>query len=171
MRRRTSSAGTALVEAIVVAPTFALVLGAALALHSMYSAKLTAKERARRLAWLQADSGECPASSCSTAECDSALREVEGAFGAAEVSANGLSLNRFLDRARDFFVGKTTRGVASAESKVPAAIVRNGVTKQSGATEIVCNTRARQTSAGESVLDHACRTDLRTTEYAREVCR
>jgi hypothetical protein len=159
--------GSSLVEALVVAPTFAIVLGAALAVHSMYAAKLTAEERARRLAWLQADSGDCPESS--SPECDGLVQSIQAGVDRTEVDAGGLSLESFLQEVRHFFVGKTTRGVASAESRVPD-IIRKGATVQYGGTELLCNSRERQTSDGGSVLDQACRTGLQRTEYAREVC-
>lgn len=164
------NAGTALVEAVIVAPIFALVLSAALALHSMYSAKLAAKERARRLAWLQADSGECPESSCKTPECERSLEEVEGVLDGTRVTGNGLSLEAFLGEIRSFLVGRMTRGVTSVTSRTPR-MFSGGSSTQSGVTGLVCNTRARHTSDGSSVLDHACRAGLQGTEYAREVCR
>jgi len=51
------------------------------------------------------------------------------------------------------------------------AMVGSGLTSQYGVTTLLCNTTARQTDTGGSVLEHACGTDLRTTEYASEVCR
>lgn len=170
MKSRKPTTGSALAEALIVAPVFALILASTLALHSMYSAKLAAKERARRLAWLQSDSGECPAASCSTASCDQAVQVVGAGLEEVDVGTNGLSLSSFLGSLRDFFVGTMTRGVASVESPIPR-LFGSSMTSQRGATELICNTQARQTSAGDSVLEHACRTGLRSTEYAREVCR
>ncbi|MBT8467636.1 MAG: hypothetical protein KJN97_02705, partial [Deltaproteobacteria bacterium] len=49
--------GTAMLEALIGLPVFAASLAAVVALSGMYGAKLEAKSHARRLAWLQADSG------------------------------------------------------------------------------------------------------------------
>ncbi len=170
MRARRHRSGTALIEAVIVAPAFALLLGSTLALHSMYSAKLAAKERARRLAWLQAESGDCPDSSCSSPNCVQAANDIDSAFEETGVAGAGLALDDFLGDVRDFFVGKTTRAVAHVESKT-SSIIPGGVTRQVGVTELTCNTRSRTTENEDSVLEHACRTGLGSTDYAREVCR
>ncbi len=169
MRANRHETGTALVEAIIVAPAFALILVSALAVHSMYSAKLAAKERARRLAWLQADSGECSESSCSTPDCQRVAGEIDSALSVESVAAAGLSLDTFLRNLRDFFIGGVTRGIARVDAKTPS-MIPGGFTGQVGATELACNSRARTAENGDSVLAHACRTGLGSTDYAREVC-
>ena len=164
--------GTALVEALVSLPVFIAVLAGVVALNGMYSAKLEAKARARRLAWLQADSGECPAQSCRSGECGRIEGEIRsgGIDGALAVHDSQFSLQSFLGDAGRFFLGKATNGVGLAEAVMPA-IVGSGRTSQRGVTTLLCNTTARPTDTGGSVLEHACRTGLRTTEYASEVCK
>jgi hypothetical protein len=76
-----SEEGTALVEALIGLPVFVAALAGVVALNGMYGAKLEAKSRARRMAWLQADSGECPVQSCSNGDCG----RIEG-----EIRAGGL---------------------------------------------------------------------------------
>lgn len=164
------SSGSALIEAVVIAPGLALVLGAVVALHAMYSAKLSAKEHARRLAWLQADSGDCPPSSCSSPSCRTTEREIERDLAPTGIASGGMSLDSFLRDIGEFFMGRVTRGVTTANAKLPG-MMRSGETTQQGAFELLCNTRARATSSGDSVLEHACRAGLRNAEYAREVCR
>lgn len=164
--------GTALVEALVSLPVFIAVLAGVVALNGMYSAKLEAKARARRLAWLQADSGECPAQSCRSGECGRIEGEIRsgGIDGALAVDDSQFSLQSFLGDVGRFFLGKATNGVGLAEAAMPA-IVGSGRTSQHGVTTLLCNTTARPTDTGGSVLEHACRTGLRTTEYASEVCK
>ena len=164
--------GTALVEALVCLPVFIAVLAGVVALNGMYSAKLEAKARARRLAWLQADSGECPAQSCRSGECGRIEGDIRsgGIDGALAVHDSQFSLQSFLGDVGRFFLGKATNGVGLAEAVIPA-IVGSGRTSQHGVTTLLCNTTARPTETGGSVLEHACRTGLRTTEYASEVCR
>lgn len=164
--------GAALLEALVSLPLFIAALAGVLALNGMYSAKLEAKSRARRLAWLQADSGECPAQSCRSGECG----RIEG-----EIRAGGLddvltardgqfSLGSFLGNVGRYLLGKATNGVGLAEAVTPA-MVGSGLTSQYGVTTLLCNTTARHADTGGSVLEHACRTGLQITEYASEVCR
>ena len=79
--------GAALLEALVSLPVFIAALAGVVALNGMYSAKLEAKSRARRLAWLQADSGECPAQSCRSGECgqqEDQERKIHATDGPAE---------------------------------------------------------------------------------------
>ena len=164
--------GTALVEALISLPVFIAVLAGVVALNGMYSAKLEAKARARRLAWLQADSGECPAQSCRSGECGRIAGDIRsgGIDGALAVHDSQFSLQSFLGDVGRFFLGKATNGVGLAEAVIPA-IVGSGRTSQRGVTTLLCNATARPTDTGGSVLEHACRTGLRTTEYASEVCR
>jgi len=164
--------GTALVEALVSLPVFIAALVGVVALNSMYSAKLEAKSRARRLAWLQADSGECPAQSCRSGECGHIENEIRagGIDEALAVHDSHFSLESFLGNVGRHLLGKATNGVGLAEAPMPA-MVGSGLTSQHGVTTLVCNATARHTDTGASVLEHACRTGLRTTEYASEVCR
>jgi hypothetical protein len=163
---------TVLVEALIVIPVLAIILAGVLALHAVYSAKLEAKARARRLAWLQADSGECPSSSCGTSECETAVSAVRSDVTAhvIETNSGGRSLSSFLGDLRDFFIGSLTRGVASVRAGVPTPLLHEK-TVQHGRTTLLCNTTTRHVEGGNRVLDHVCTTDLRTTEYARELCR
>lgn len=164
--------GGALAEALVSLPVFIAALIGVVALNGMYSAKLEAKSRARRLAWLQADSGECPAESCRSGECGHAETEIRagGLDEVLTVHDSHFSLESFVGRVGRYLVGKVTRGVGLAAAATPP-MVGSGLTSQRGVTTLLCNTVARRTDTGGSVLEHACRTGLRTTEYASEVCR
>jgi Flp pilus assembly pilin Flp len=164
--------GAALLEALISLPVFIAALAGIVALNGMYGAKLEAKSRARRLAWLQADSGECPAQSCRIGECG----RIEGAIRAGgiddvlAVRDGQFSLGSFLGDVGRYFLGKATNGVGLAQAAT-SMMVGSGRTSQHGVTTLLCNTTARHTDAGGSVLEYACRTGLRTTEYASEVCR
>jgi len=164
--------GTALVEALVSLPVFIAALAGIIALNGIYSAKLEAKARARRLAWLQADSGECPAQSCRNSECGRIEGEIRtgGIDEALAVHDGQFSLASFLGGVGRYLLGQATNGVGLAEAVIPA-MVGSGRTSQYGVTTLLCNATARPTDTGGSVLEHACRTGLRTTEYASEVCR
>lgn len=171
-KRPDTRSGAVLVEAIVITPILALVLAGTLALYSMYDAKLEAKSRARRLAWLQADSGECPASSCSSSDCaEAAARiQVDGIDGIQAPQGGRFSLGSFVGDVGRFFVGSFTHGLAHADAHLPGLLGKARATLP-GRTRLLCNTRSRRTESGVSVLERACATDLRTTEYAREICR
>jgi len=164
--------GTALVEALISLPVFAAALAGVVAFNGMYSAKLEAKSRARRMAWLQADSGECPVQSCQDGECGRVESEIRagGLDGLLSVQDGQFSLESFTGNPGHFLLGQATNGVGLAESLMPS-VVSSGPTSQRGVTTLLCNTTARYTDTGGSVLEHACRTGLRTTEYANEVCR
>ncbi|MGD8826632.1 MAG: hypothetical protein PVI24_16730 [Myxococcales bacterium] len=164
--------GTAFAEALVSLPVLIALLGGTVALSSMYRAKLEAMARARRLAWLQADSGQCPARSCASPACQAAESQIDSeALGRLRgVSEDGMSLHSFVAQARDYFVGSYTSGVASAEARLPSTS-RSAITVQRGATRILCNTTPKSTEEARSVLEQACASGLETTEYAREVCR
>lgn len=164
--------GTAMLEALIALPVFVASLAAVVALNGMYGAKLEAKSRARRMAWLQADSGECPAQSCRSGECG----RIEG-----EIRAGGLddlltvddgrrSLGAFLGNLGRFFLGKATNGVGLADASMPT-MLSPAIGSQHGVTTLLCNTTTRNAEGAGNVLEHACRTGLQTTEYAREVCR
>jgi len=164
--------GAALVEALVSLPVFIAALAAVVALNGMYGAKLEAKSLARRLAWLQADSGKCPAQSCRIGECGRIEGEIRagGLDDVLAVRDEQFSLSSFLGDVGRYLLGKATNGVGLAVAAT-STIVGSGRTSQHGVTTLLCNTTARHTDTGGSVLDHACRTGLRTTEYASEVCR
>jgi len=164
--------GAALVEALVSLPVFIAALAGVVALNGMYGAKLEAKSRARRLAWLQADSGECPAQSCRIGECGRIEGEIRagGLDDLLTVRDGQFSLSSFFGDVGRYLLGKATNGVGLAVAATPM-MVRSGRTSQHGVTTLLCNTTTRHTDTGGSVLEHACRTGLRTTEYASEVCR
>lgn len=173
MARRTNTSihGTAFVEAIALIPALGTILAAVLALHGMYSAKLEAKARATRLAWLQADSGRCPDTPCSSSACDVAVDELtrDGLDEIASVERNGFSLESFVGGLGGFLFGGITRGRGIVEAELPVSLGHRQ-TEQTAVTALPCNTTARSTETGLSVLEHACATDLGRTEYARGVC-
>jgi hypothetical protein len=164
--------GTAMAEALIALPVLIAALAGVVALDGMYGAKLEAKSRARRLAWLQADSGECPVQSCRSTECGRIEGEIRtgGIDDLLTVRDSRFSLASFLGDVGHYFLGKATNGVAQSEAPIPR-MVGEGRTSQSGVTTLLCNTTARSTDEGSSVLEHACRAGLRTMEYASEVCR
>lgn len=164
--------GTVLAEALISLPFFIAALAGVVALNGMYTAKLEAKARARRMAWLQADSGDCPAQSCRSGECGRIEGEIRtgGLDELLAVHDGRFSLDSLLGDVGRFLLGKATNGVGVAEGFIPA-LVSSGRTSQHGVTTLLCNTTPRQTDTDGSVLEHACRTGLRTTEYASEVCR
>jgi hypothetical protein len=170
-RHQRAHAGTALVESVIIVPVLGLILAGVLAVHGLYAAKIEAKARARRLAWLQADSGDCPASSCSTSDCESTVREIrDRGIDALQTPSRGrLRLGSFLGELGGFFLGRSTSGVGSAAARLPRLLGRTETTLH-GRMTLICNTTARRDESGVSVLEHACNTDLRTTEYAREIC-
>jgi hypothetical protein len=165
-------AGTAFAEALISLPVFVALLGGTVALNGMYTAKLEAMARARRLAWLQANSGECPPRSCASAACQAAEAEVRSGALAdlGAVGGSGVSLGSLLMQARDYLLGSYTAGLGSAQARMPSTS-RSAVTVQRATTRVLCNTTARRTEEGQTILDQACATNLGTTEYAREVCR
>ena len=177
MRRRHSrlladEEGAAMAEALVSLPVFIAALAGIVALNGMYSAKLEAKARARRLAWLQADSGECPVQSCRSSQCGRAEGEIRtgGLDDLLAVHDGRFSLGSFLGNVGRYLLGKATNGVGLATAVIPS-MVGSGLSSQHGVTTLLCNTTARPTEAGGSVLEHACRAGLRNTEYASAVCR
>lgn len=169
--RHRKNGGTALLEALICLPVFAAALVGVVALNGMYVAKLEAKSQARRLAWLQADSGECPEQTCRSGECgpieDSIQRE--GLDRLLNTADGRFSLGSFLGGVGRYLLGRGTRGIGFAEAAIPNA-TGSGTSSQYGVTTLLCNTTERRTNAGGDVLEHACRTGLQTTEYASEVC-
>lgn len=164
--------GTALAEALISLPILAAVLAGVVAFNGMYIAKLEAKGWARRMAWLQAESGDCPAQSCQSPECGRIEDQIrsEGLNQPLEVQNSWFSLSSFLGDLGRFFLGKITNGIGIADAAMPST-VRQDLGHQRGVTTLLCNTRSRHTDTGDSVLRHVCRTGLRTTEYASEVCK
>jgi hypothetical protein len=164
--------GTALAEALVCLPVLVAILAGVVALNGMYIAKLEAKGWARRMAWLQADSGDCPARSCQSDECGRVEDQIlaDGLDEPLDVKDSRLSLSSLLGDLGHFFIGKVTNGIGVAGAPMPST-VRPELGHQRGVTTLLCNTRSRDTDTGESVLEHVCRTDLSTTEYASEICK
>lgn len=169
---KSDETGAALVESLIAVPLLGVILAGVLALNAMYGAKLEAKARARRIAWLEADSGRCSPRSCMGGDCAAieADMRARGLDALGSTHAGGLSLDSFLGRLREFFLGRTTVGVGHANAPTPR-LVTSGRTRQRGSTTLVCNTTPRRTDSGDSILDHACSTGLNATEYASEVCR
>ena len=168
----TNQRGAAFAEALISLPVFVAVLGGTVALNGMYAAKLEAKSRARRAAWLQADSGECPPSTCTSSECEVAAGKIRagGLDRLPSIQRGRFALGSILTEVGSYLVGKATRGVGSAEASMPSTW-KSRHTEQHGVTTLICNTTARHLQSGGSVLEHACATGLETTEYAREVCK
>jgi len=164
------SPGVAYVEALVVLPVFFAALAAVVALNNMYEAKLEAKARARRLAWLQADSGECPTRSC-TSGCEVAEEQIRtgGLDGVLSVHADGRALAPFLEGWSGHLLGRATQGIGIAEAALPGMM--GGSTVQTAHYTLLCNPGARTAGDGRGVLDYACASELDELEYAREVCR
>lgn len=164
--------GTAFAEALITLPVFAAALVGIVALNSMYSAKLEAKARARRMAWLQADSGECPAQSCRSGECGRAEDAIRtgGLDDALSADQGRFSVNSFLGDVGGYLLGRATNGVGFAAAPMPNGL-GDGETQQRGVSTLLCNTKPRRSPDGESILQHACSTGLHSTNYASEVCR
>lgn len=164
--------GAAMAEALICLPVFVALLAGVLAFHGMYAAKLEAKSRARRLAWLQADSGQCPPASCQHADCGRIEGEVRtgGLDDALRVGDGAFSLDSFLGDVGRYLLGTVTHGVGAATAAMPSLWApKMGL--QHGVTTLLCNTTTRRAEDGADVLEHACSTGLGTTEYANEVCR
>jgi len=164
--------GTAFAETLITLPLFAAALVGVVALNSMYSAKLEAKARARRMAWLQADSGDCPAQSCRSGECGRAENAIRtgGLDDALSAGGDRFSVDSFLGDVGGYLLGRATNGVGFAEAPMPNGF--GGDKKQQhGLSTLLCNTKPRLSPDGNNVLEHACSTELRSTEYASEVCR
>lgn len=163
--------GAAFAEGLIVMPVLALILAGVLAMSATYSAKLEAKSRARRAAWLQADSGSCPARACTGEGCEAIAEDIRssGLHRLPEVQSSGLSLRSFLGRIRDYFLGRVTRAVGTASARLPG-LLRKARSEQQGVSTLLCNTTSRKVESGESVLQHACSTGLQAMEYAGDVC-
>ena len=164
--------GTALLEALISLPVFVAVLAGTIALHGVYSAKLEAKARARRMAWLQADSGECPPRTCTSAECAPIEEEIRtgGLDALLSVRNDPFSFGSLLGDIGRHLLGRATVGVGLAEASIPSSVGARR-TLQKGLTVLLCNTTSRDTDTGSTVLEHACATGLRATDYARELCK
>ena len=164
--------GTAFAEGLVVLPFFAMALIGIVTLHNVYGAKIEAKARARRLAWLQADSGDCSVQSCQSTECGGAEAAIRtgGLDDALSASSSGLSLRTFLRDVGSYLLGKATVAVGVARAPRPSGL-GGGHLEQRGLHVLLCNARSRTTPDGRSVLDSACSAGLGSVDYAREVCR
>lgn len=169
-RARSRNDGAIFVEAILVIPILGMLLATVLAVSAIYSTKLEAKARSRRLAWLQAESGRCPERACLGAACGVAVADVRanGVDALSSVRASRFSLDTFVGDVRQFFVGTSTTSVATATKALPMMLGR--ATRQSGAHPLACNTTPRSTNPGTSAVDLVCQTDLRRSEYAGDIC-
>ena len=161
-----------MLEALICLPVLVGALGGIVALHAAYGAKLEAMARARRIAWLQADSGECPARSCSSGECGSVEGDIRSGGLDAVLAArrSPFSLDSFLGDLGRFLAGTVTRGVGVASART-STVIGKSVTSQQGVTTLMCNTTSRHTDGLGNVLREACATGLASMEYASAVCR
>ncbi|MEM7436576.1 MAG: hypothetical protein AAF436_15570 [Myxococcota bacterium] len=161
--------GTALAEALIVVPVLAALLAGVVGLNNLYSAKLDARARARRHAWLQAESGDCPRLACDAA-CARARQEVErGALaGAAAASSGRFSSDRFLGDVQGFFRGRVAEGVGTASARLPALV--GGGARQTESHVLPCNARGRVQPDGKDIFQYACEADLRNVPYAEGAC-
>lgn len=164
--------GAVFVEALAAIPFLSALLAGVVAVGAMYSAKIEAKARARRLVWLQSDSGVCPAEACTSPTCASAQRELErgGLDQLESVRGDGRSLGGFVGNLRRFLVGEVTRAHASATATLPRRLL-GGRTTQTGRMTLLCNATAEDMGSEGTALEQACRSGLERTEYAREVCK
>ena len=158
-------------EALICLPVLIVALAGIVALNGAYSAKLEAKARARRIAWLQADSGECPATSCASGECEIIEQEIraEGLDRILDVSSSRFSLRSFVGNVGRFLLGKATKGLGRGEA-ASSPIFGRAQTSQHGTNTLMCNTTARHPDGLGNVLEQACETGLATMEYASAVC-
>ena len=163
--------GAAFVETLVAVPVMALILGGIVVVDATYRAKLEAKSRARRLAWLQAESGECPARECVGAPCSAIEADIRagGLDALLRVEDQRFTLRAILGAMGRFLLGRVTHGVGVAEASAPG-LLRPGATVQRGVTTLLCNASSRRGDSGRSILEHACATELRKTEYADAIC-
>ncbi|MEM8606784.1 MAG: hypothetical protein AAGF92_06745 [Myxococcota bacterium] len=161
---RREQRGTAFAESLIVLPAVAAVFIGVLALNALYSAKLEAKSRARRAAWLQADLAACEKSLCGGG-CQQL-----SAIGSELVSVGAsFDIQDQLESLQDNVFKSETIGVGHAEAPAPV-IIGNGVSRQGAASPLVCNTRSRTSSVPPDIVAHACESGIRSIEYAGEVC-
>ncbi len=160
-----------MLEALVCLPVLIGAVAGIVALHGAYGAKLEAMARARRIAWLQADSGECPARSCRSGDCGSVEAELREEVVDSVLRARGsrFSLESFLGDLGRFLVGNVTRGIGIAHAR-SSPIIGKSVTSQQGVTTLMCNTTTRHADGLGNVLEEACATGLASMEYASAVC-
>ncbi len=163
--------GAAFAEALISLPVLAIALVGVVAIHGMYGASIDAKSEARRLAWLQADAGHCPESTCRSARCEqSAVGIQSSGLEAVETSQGGLSTASFLqDLGRRLLVGSTT-GIGRATAPRPG-LLGGGRVEQRAGFPLICNTTARTSTDGTNVLEHACANGLSDVDFASELCR
>ena len=171
-RQSCDEAGTAFVETLVVVPVFAVILAGILALNAMYGAKLEAKARARQLAWLQADSGDCATQSCVGELCDSLEAQIRtGGLDAVLSAQSGrFSLGSLVGNVGQFLLGRVTHGVGLASAPLPG-LLSSAQTTQRGRATLVCNTTSRREEPSSNAFDQACAAGLNEPEYASEACR
>lgn len=168
LRPRRSQQGTAYAEALICVPIYVAVLIGLIAFNNMYSAKIEAMARARRVAWLQAESGECPEQSC--ADCASSEREIQTGLDSLSQARGGKgSASSFAGKLGELVAGSSTRGVGTAEASLPSRI-GNGHTVQRGVTPLPCNTKPRKGPDEGSILEEACAGGLSTAGYASAAC-
>ncbi|MGB5811019.1 MAG: hypothetical protein WBG86_10850 [Polyangiales bacterium] len=162
--------GVAFAEALVTLPFFAAALAGIVALNGTYGAKFEAKARARRIAWLQAESGDCPATSCGS-ECARIESDIQtrGLSDALRVTEGGRSGSSLLREVGEYLLGGTTVGIGTARARKPG-LLGGGMISQHAANPMLCNTRARVTEEGDTALALACESDLRSVRYAQGVC-
>ena len=161
--------GAVYAEALVCFPAFLALLLAVIGLHGMYSGKLEAKSRARRAAWLQADSGDCAQNSCP--DCRPGERRIaaEAFTPIEEVQTSGHSLSKFGSRLSSQLFGRSTDGVGEVTVDMPKGMGGAG-TRMRGLTTLPCNTRGRQGPNIESALRDACEGGLAGVELAAGAC-
>ena len=169
------SEGAAFVETLVVLPVLVTALAGIVGVHGMYGATLEAKAEARRLAWLQADSGNCPSSTCRSEECarSAATIQQDGLDQAESASSAGAIAGSFFGRIRRGLGAGATTGVGLASAPrpgLPRGSRGSNRFEQRATLPLLCNTTPR-TADGLDVLTRACAHGLSTVEFASEVCR
>ena len=164
----TRQQGTAYAEALICVPIYAAVLIGLVAFNNMYSAKIEAMARARRVAWLQAESGDCPEESCT--ECASSEGEIQTGLDSLSRARSGKgSASSFAGKLGELIAGSSTRGTATAVAPLPPRI-GDGRTVQRGVTPLPCNTKPRKAPDEGSILEEACAGGLSTAGYAGAAC-
>ena len=121
--RRSCSAGSAYVEALVLLPLFVVILLCALALGRSYEARLLSGQRAREAAWRETGSG-CDRPAGGTLERARALR-----FDTGDDAASGLTAAVY---------GAVTLERHSGEASV-TALSRNATRSFRTVTQLACN--------------------------------
>ncbi|MEM7138199.1 MAG: hypothetical protein AAF500_16585 [Myxococcota bacterium] len=156
-------------EALILVPVFAALLAGVVGLNNLYVAKLEARERARRHAWLQAESGRCSRLACD-AICMRAREEVdrEALAEAAAASNEGFPTGVALTEVQGFFAGRVAEGIGVASAPLPAMV--GGAKRQTEIHAVPCNTTGRVHPDGGDIFQLACEADLRNIEYVEGAC-